>query len=121
MLGFTIPDANKERWKKWYVVEFIMSIVWIGILSYVLVDMVSRLGSAIGISSVVMGLTVLAAGTSIPDALGSMVAAREGMGVRASYSVVTWCGSTCTNPPTLACLQPNTGHGCQQRHWLQRL
>jgi len=48
----------------------------------VLVETASRIGCTLGISTVVMGLTVLAAGTSIPDALGSIVVARDGMGVR---------------------------------------
>ena len=42
--------------------------------------MVARLGCMWGVPASIMGLTVLAAGTSVPDALGSIVAAREGMG-----------------------------------------
>jgi len=91
-----------------YLVTFSASILWIGVLSWVrpdvvccllcsivahaergglrifqvLVEMASRIGCSLDISTVVMGLTVLAAGTSIPDALGSIVVARDGMGVR---------------------------------------
>ena len=57
-----------------------MSLVWITGLSYILCDMVARLGCMWGVPASIMGLTVLAAGTSVPDALGSIVAAREGMG-----------------------------------------
>ena len=78
---YTIPDAGESsEYKKYYVITFIMSVVWIGVLSYVLCDMVARMGCMLNVPAPIMGLTVLAAGTSIPDALGSMVASKEGMG-----------------------------------------
>ena len=81
IFSITIPDAGEtSKYKKYYVVTFIMSLLWITALSYILCDMVARLGCMWGIPASIMGLTVLAAGTSVPDALGSIVAAREGMG-----------------------------------------
>lgn len=76
----TIPDCRKEKWEKWWLVTFIMSIVWIMIFSYIMVWMVSMVGYTIGVPDVIMGIIFLAAGTSIPDAISSLIVAREGMG-----------------------------------------
>lgn len=45
-----------------------------------MVDFADKAGKCIGISANVMGLTFLAAGTSIPDALSSVLVARDGKG-----------------------------------------
>ena len=76
----TIPDCATKRWEKWYLVTFFASIAWIGFLSWFMVDWASRIGCILGIPSSVMGLTVLAAGTSVPDALSSLSVARSGAG-----------------------------------------
>jgi Ca2+/Na+ antiporter len=39
-----------------------------------------KLGCLLGINSFMMGLVVLAAGTSVPDALASLSVAKEGLG-----------------------------------------
>jgi Ca2+/Na+ antiporter len=46
------------------------------------------IGNTIGIPSVVMGLTVLAAGTSVPDLLTSVIVARRGNGDMALSSSI---------------------------------
>ena len=43
-----------------------MSVLWIAILSFGMVTLVGRVGCIIGIDSYVMGLVVVAVGTSIP-------------------------------------------------------
>ena len=75
---YTIPDCSTERWKEWYIVAFGMSILWIGGLCWVMVVMASLVGCILDIDPPVMGIVVLAVGTSIPDALGSMIVARQG-------------------------------------------
>lgn len=76
----TIPDCTKPRWDKWYMVSFIMSIVWIGVISWFMVDWCVVIGCVLNVPLSVMGVTVLAAGTSIPDALSSIVVAKQGQG-----------------------------------------
>merc|ERR1719384_1794433 len=73
-------DQELRGKEKWYVVAFTASVLWIALLSYVMVDLADRIGKIIGWGSVLMGLTVLAAGTSIPDALSSVATAKRGMG-----------------------------------------
>jgi K+-dependent Na+/Ca+ exchanger-like protein len=76
----TIPDCEEERWGNWYVVSFIMSIVWIGLICHFMVVLAIGVGEQLSISSSVMGLTVLSAGTSVPDALSSIMVAQRGLG-----------------------------------------
>ena len=54
--------------------------MWIGVLSYFMVTWASKLGCIWNIHPAIMGVTVLAAGTSVPDAIGSLLVARDGQG-----------------------------------------
>lgn len=78
ILSLTIPDCANPKWRKFYVLTFIMSLVWIGVFTHFMVDWVTGVGCFFNVSAVFMGLVVLAVGTSVPDALGSMIAARSG-------------------------------------------
>ena len=55
-----------------------MSVLWTAIFSYIMVWMVTLIGFTFGIPDSVMGITFLAAGTSIPDAYASIHVARAG-------------------------------------------
>jgi len=77
---WTIPDAREEKYAKFFWASFVISILYIAGISFAMVTLATRCGCIAGINAVVMGETVLAAGTSIPDALGSVIAARSGMG-----------------------------------------
>jgi Ca2+/Na+ antiporter len=59
---------------------FFMSIMNIGICTYIMVDAVNRSGCDLNVSPLIMGLIFLAAGTSVPDALGSIAVAQQGEG-----------------------------------------
>ncbi len=77
---YTVPDCRTERWKSYYVLTFCTSIVWIGILAWYLVAWASHIGCVMKIPDIIIGLTVLAAGTSLPDTLSSVIVARKGLG-----------------------------------------
>jgi len=79
-LGYTIPDCREARFRKFFPVTFVLSIVWIGVYSYLMVWWATTIGVALGIPDEVMGLTFLAAGTSIPDLLTSVLVAQQGHG-----------------------------------------
>jgi len=85
---FTIPDVRNPRFKNYFVVAFFMAIFWIGIYSYLMVAWITLTGNAFGIPIQVMGLTFLAAGTSIPDLLSSVIVARKGLGDMAVSSSI---------------------------------
>jgi len=74
--------------QRWYALSFAMSLVWLTVLSYLMVEFILKLGCLWNLSAVVMGLTFLAMGTSIPDALGSIAVARSGQGDMAVSNAV---------------------------------
>ena len=86
ILSVVIPDPVKNPEK--YVVTFGVSVGVIGVLSLVLVEAAVGLGEALAINPTVIALTVLAAGTSIPDLLSSMVVAKRGKGDMAISNAV---------------------------------
>lgn len=88
LLVCTIPNCSNTKWKKWYVATFGISLVWIAIFSFMMVWWAETIGDALGIPPNIMGLTFLAAGTSIPDALSSVIVARQGFGDMAVSSSI---------------------------------
>jgi len=62
--------------------------VWIALLSFCLVWWVEILGEALHIDPILMSFTLLAAGTSIPDAASSVAVAKQGEGDMAVSSSV---------------------------------
>ena len=87
---YTIPDCDHPRRARGnaYLVSFGASVAWISAISYGMVDCASRVGCALDIPEVVMGTLVLAAGTSVPDALASVSVARGGAGDMAVANAV---------------------------------
>lgn len=80
LLHFTVPDCRRPSMRKWFPLTFALSVVWIGAVSYVTVWMVTIIGFTLGIPDSVAGITLLAAGTSIPEVFSSVIVARSGLG-----------------------------------------
>ncbi|VDN22783.1 unnamed protein product [Gongylonema pulchrum] len=53
--------------RKWFPFTFVGSILWIAFYSYLMVWMANTIGETMAIPTEIIGLTILAAGTSIPD------------------------------------------------------
>ncbi|XP_043326775.1 sodium/potassium/calcium exchanger 1 isoform X2 [Cervus canadensis] len=87
-LWLTVPDVRRLEAKKFFVITFLGSILWIAMFSYLMVWWAHQVGETIGISEEIMGLTILAAGTSIPDLITSVIVARKGLGDMAVSSSV---------------------------------
>ena len=51
-------------------------------------ELATIFGDSVGIPQVVMGLTILAAGTSVPDLLSSVIVAKQGLGDMAVSSSI---------------------------------
>ncbi|XP_035709634.1 sodium/potassium/calcium exchanger Nckx30C isoform X2 [Folsomia candida] len=88
VLYMTLPDTRTPRGKKFFVWGFLGSILWIAVFSYFMVWWADRTGETFGIAPEIMGLTFLAAGTSIPDLITSVIVARKGLGDMAVSSSV---------------------------------
>ncbi|CAH0684018.1 unnamed protein product [Chilo suppressalis] len=80
----TMPDCRG----RWYPVTFIVSMLWISFYSYFMVWMITIIGYTLGIPDTVMGLTFVAAGVSVPDALSSLAVIKEGYGDMAVSNAV---------------------------------
>jgi len=79
LFWITIPDLN--RWDhNWWPLSFINSIVWVTGWVFLMAEVSSALGCIIGVKPVVIGLTLLAIGTSFPDFISSLYSARKGLG-----------------------------------------
>ncbi|MDH5751090.1 MAG: calcium/sodium antiporter, partial [Deltaproteobacteria bacterium] len=76
LFRFVMPDLNRRP--KYYVITFVLSVVIIALFSWVLVESGVTLALYLGIPNAIIGLTVLAIGTSIPDLLSSLIVARQG-------------------------------------------
>ncbi|NWV29127.1 NCKX2 protein, partial [Origma solitaria] len=87
-LWATLPDVRKPTSRKFFPITFFGSISWIAFFSYLMVWWAHQVGETIGISEEIMGLTILAAGTSIPDLITSVIVARKGLGDMAVSSSV---------------------------------
>jgi K+-dependent Na+/Ca+ exchanger-like protein len=91
MMYCTIPDVRNGRvgssirpemagcWKV-AMVEFVLSLVWIAIFATCLYEWTVISSNTIGVPPEIAGLTLLAAGTSVPDLLSSYVVAKQGQG-----------------------------------------
>ena len=92
-LKYTVPDVRLlfvrgSSGGDWCYAAFFVSISWIGVYSFFMVDWATKIGATVGIPSIVMGLTFLAAGTSVPDLLSSVIVARQGHGDMAVSSSI---------------------------------
>ncbi|KAL3046508.1 hypothetical protein OYC64_004491 [Pagothenia borchgrevinki] len=87
-LWLTLPDVRKPTAKRFFPISFIGAICWIAAFSYLMVWWAHQVGETIGITEEIMGLTILAAGTSIPDLITSVIVARKGLGDMAVSSSV---------------------------------
>jgi Ca2+/Na+ antiporter len=88
LFSYTIPNCASSKWEKFFAATFVMSCVWIGLLSWLLVYCATEFGNLAHIDSVIMGVVVLAAGTSVPDAISSIVVAKEGKGSMAVANAI---------------------------------
>jgi K+-dependent Na+/Ca+ exchanger-like protein len=93
-LYVTVPDVRwhsgkcVKSYQSCYMVTFILSILWIAIYSFFMVWFITCLGDFMGLSQEVMGVTFLAAGTSVPDLISSVLVAQEGHGDMAVSSSI---------------------------------
>lgn len=80
VFSITIVDCSNENRANLWWLTFLLSIAWISGISYIMVEAARISGCLLNIRATALGLTVIAAGTSVPDALASISVARDGAG-----------------------------------------
>lgn len=65
---------------KYHWVVFAISIAWISLLSWVLVESAIHVSHVLNVPEAIIALTVLAIGTSVPDLISSYLVAKDGKG-----------------------------------------
>jgi len=63
---------------RYQFVVFIVSVALISLLSWVLVKSAVGISAALGVPELLVGITIVAVGTSVPDLISSMIVARQG-------------------------------------------
>jgi K+-dependent Na+/Ca+ exchanger-like protein len=81
-IGLFFPKPKHYYW------VFFISIVFIAALSWVLVEMAVAVSHELHIPEVIIALTVLAVGTSIPDLFSSIIVAKQGRGEMAVSNAI---------------------------------
>jgi len=77
---YTIPKCDNDSSTPKLSISFFLVLVWLGILTFICVDSAEKMGNCLKISEDVMGLTILAIGSSLPDCFSSVLAAKQGKG-----------------------------------------
>ena len=80
ILYATIPDVRRQKWTDYYPVTMITGVGWLAIMAYGMMNAAERAGCLAGLQEDLMGLTVTAAGTSLPNLFASVLVARQGLG-----------------------------------------
>nr|XP_050850464.1 sodium/potassium/calcium exchanger 4-like isoform X4 [Vespula vulgaris] len=80
VLLVTIPDCRRSKLRSWYPLTFIMCIIWIASTSYIVGWVITIIGDTFDIPDSIMGLTFLAAGMSVPEAVSSVIVTNQGLG-----------------------------------------
>jgi sodium/potassium/calcium exchanger 2 len=88
LLFCLIPDCRSPGKEGYAFGTLFGSIIMIALFAIVMVELAEIFGATVGIPTVVMGLTLLAAGTSVPDLLSSVIVAQQGQGDMAVSSSI---------------------------------
>lgn len=79
-------DLSKRQ--NFYLINFLISCLLLGVFSFTMVESAVEVAHFFNVPEVIIGLTILAAGTSIPDLLSSINVAKKGKGDMAISNAV---------------------------------
>ena len=77
---FDLTFPNLDKHPERYMLTFFLSIAYIAFFSWCLVEIAIISAHMLHISEAVIALTILAAGTSVPDLISSIIVAKKGRG-----------------------------------------
>jgi K+-dependent Na+/Ca+ exchanger-like protein len=88
VMWLTIPDVRREGSRPLYIMTFCLAILWVAKFSEIMVECSSVVGEATPFDPRILGLTLIAAGTSVPDLLTSVLVTMQGHGDMAISSSI---------------------------------
>lgn len=74
--------------KKHYVLVFFFSIIAIALLSWILVESAVAISEILQVPEIIIGLTILAVGSSVPDLISSIIVSKQGRGEMAISNAI---------------------------------
>ncbi|XP_024216305.1 sodium/potassium/calcium exchanger 3 isoform X2 [Halyomorpha halys] len=81
LLYLTIPRPRSGGAEsKLYIITFLTSVAWIGVICYLISWMITVTGFVLRIPDSLLGLTFIAIGMSIPEGVSSIIVAKQGHG-----------------------------------------
>ena len=78
--------------RRWIILTFSLSIIWLGILSWLTVESISSFSEDLKIPEVIAGMTIVVAGSAIPDLITSIIIVK-----RNSLASVGICAAIASN------------------------
>ena len=84
---FTIPDCRKPKRKKLYPLTLLLSSLWVGVLTFILLWMGVEIGYVLKLPDGVIGFTFLAIGLSFSKIVITYYQSKAGFGFKAVYSI----------------------------------
>jgi len=94
LASLTIPDMDNPARQDLYPVAFLMSMAWLAVFAFLVVESCHGIHRDFGISTGLLGFTVAAAGTSFPNVFSGMVVSRQG---KTSMAIANALGANVQN------------------------
>jgi hypothetical protein len=80
LFKYSIIDVRKKKWTNYYPITMVTTVVWLAFMAEGMMTGAETAGCIMEIPEDVMGLTVAAAGTSLPNLFASLIVAKQGLG-----------------------------------------
>lgn len=80
LLAWHLTMPSHASLPRWYVVTMLMSLAWLSVMAYVMTYCCEQIAKAWHVAPEIMGITVGAVGTSLPNVMASVAVARRSSG-----------------------------------------
>lgn len=77
LFHFTLPMVDGTFFQKHIFFTIAMIIFWLGILTFIVLDSSEKIGECLDVPGDLLGITLLAVGSSLPDCISSVLVARQ--------------------------------------------
>merc|ERR1712141_898899 len=77
LFGCTLPSPEGAFVTNHIYLSILAIVAWLGILTFFVVDCCEKIGECIGMPGDLLGITLLAVGSSLPDCISSVIVARQ--------------------------------------------